>query len=336
MKEKCLHINYIFNILITFFLLLQTIKISYCQDVEFSQFFNNPLYTNPANAGEPDYSRLCINYRSRWPFNKDLKKSYVSYNASYDQPLIFAGGGIGLLVTHDILAEGILSNTTGGIMYSHHIEVSRDFILLASLQFTVSQSSLDASNIILPDMVFINNNVPNENISSESFLAMDYSLGLLASYNYFEAGFTTHHLTSNSSQNSIIPYPGKRKFSILTQYTILLENIRTGKIPKALIPSIIYQSQGSFQQLQYGIRYQINPLSSGIFIKQNLLNNVYGIILYLGITYKSYTFGYSYDYNLPNKGVYVPFSGGHELTLKINLQKFEKSKGIKAIKCPKI
>jgi Type IX secretion system membrane protein PorP/SprF len=41
---------------------------AFAQDLHFSQFFNSPLTTNPANTGfipEGDY-RLGINYRNQW------------------------------------------------------------------------------------------------------------------------------------------------------------------------------------------------------------------------------------------------------------------------------
>src|SRR5258705_13425195 len=41
---------------------------TYSQDLHFSQFFNSPLVTNPANTGfipEGDY-RLGVNYRNQW------------------------------------------------------------------------------------------------------------------------------------------------------------------------------------------------------------------------------------------------------------------------------
>ena len=40
----------------------------YSQDLHFSQFFNSPLSTNPANTGfipDGDY-RLGVNYRNQW------------------------------------------------------------------------------------------------------------------------------------------------------------------------------------------------------------------------------------------------------------------------------
>ena len=37
------------------------------QDPEFTQFYANPLYLNPAFAGTARCSRVNLNYRNQWP-----------------------------------------------------------------------------------------------------------------------------------------------------------------------------------------------------------------------------------------------------------------------------
>src|SRR5665213_944497 len=54
--------------LFTFLLLIIGIQNSFAQDLHFSQFFNNPLLTNPANTGfipDADY-RLGASYRDHY------------------------------------------------------------------------------------------------------------------------------------------------------------------------------------------------------------------------------------------------------------------------------
>src|SRR6185295_17434324 len=52
------------------------------QDPEFTQFYANPLYLNPAFAGTARCPRICLNYRNQWP---GISGTYVTYSASYDQ-----------------------------------------------------------------------------------------------------------------------------------------------------------------------------------------------------------------------------------------------------------
>src|SRR6185369_12674748 len=85
------------------------------QDPQFTQFYANPLYLNPAFAGTARCPRICINYRNQWP---NLSGRYVTYSASYDMHVAALGGGIGALVTTDDQAIGTLKTTNASLIYS--------------------------------------------------------------------------------------------------------------------------------------------------------------------------------------------------------------------------
>jgi len=57
----------------------------FAQDPEFTQFYANPLYLNPAFAGTARCPRVNLNYRNQWPA---ISGTYVTYSASYDQHLM--------------------------------------------------------------------------------------------------------------------------------------------------------------------------------------------------------------------------------------------------------
>ena len=68
------------------------------QDPQFTQFYANPLYLNPAFAGSHGCPRFATNYRNEWP---SLSGNYVTYSVSYDQYFKTISGGIGVIATHD-------------------------------------------------------------------------------------------------------------------------------------------------------------------------------------------------------------------------------------------
>jgi len=51
------------------------------QDPQFTQFYANPLYLNPAFAGTARCPRVTMNYRNQWPV---LTGTFVITSASYD------------------------------------------------------------------------------------------------------------------------------------------------------------------------------------------------------------------------------------------------------------
>ena len=96
------------------------------QDAEFSQFYANPLYLNPAMAGAEICPRLVFNYRNQWP---GLAKSFVTYNASYDQYIHKIHGGIGVLFNVDNAGEGILKTTQASVMYAFSLRAAENLYI---------------------------------------------------------------------------------------------------------------------------------------------------------------------------------------------------------------
>ena len=78
------------------------------QDPQFTQFYANPMYLNPAFAGSARCPRVAINYRNQWPA---LKKTYITTSASYDQHFDMLNGGVGLMVMNDKAGEGTIATT---------------------------------------------------------------------------------------------------------------------------------------------------------------------------------------------------------------------------------
>src|SRR5687768_2371088 len=86
------------------------------QDLHFSQFFNSPLTTNPANTGfipDGDY-RLGMNYRTQW--SAIMTVPYKTMSAYGDVQLLkdrFENGwlGAGGVILRDVAGSGNLTST---------------------------------------------------------------------------------------------------------------------------------------------------------------------------------------------------------------------------------
>src|SRR5436190_2720521 len=95
----------------------------FAQDPEFTQFYANPLYLNPAFAGSTRCPRISLNYRNQWPA---LSGTFVTYTASYDQHVEALGGGLGLLVLNDKAGEGTLTTANISAVYAYQLNVTRE------------------------------------------------------------------------------------------------------------------------------------------------------------------------------------------------------------------
>ena len=133
-----MRIPVIFKVLFFTFIFIE-IK---AQDPQFTQFYANPLYLNPAFAGSARCPRISMNYRNQWP---SLSGRYVTYSASYDMHVDAFGGGIGAIITTDDQAINTLKTTNASLLYSYLAPITRDFSLNFGLQATYFQKSIDNS-----------------------------------------------------------------------------------------------------------------------------------------------------------------------------------------------
>ncbi|RLD55506.1 MAG: hypothetical protein DRJ05_12850 [Bacteroidetes bacterium] len=82
--------KYLFSLLV----LLSLTFTAKSQDQNYSQFFNNNIYYNPAFAGLYDGVRTYFNYRNQWT---NLPYDFKSYNVALDMSArsLPGGGGLG-------------------------------------------------------------------------------------------------------------------------------------------------------------------------------------------------------------------------------------------------
>ncbi|MCB0820836.1 MAG: PorP/SprF family type IX secretion system membrane protein, partial [Bacteroidetes bacterium] len=174
------------------------------QDPQFTQFYANPLYLNPAFAGSVRCPRFVLNYRNQWPA---IPGNFVTYSASYDQHFDGINGGLGVLVNNDVAGEGTLNTLNASLIYSYQLEVSRNFSIKAGFQATFAQRTLDWTKLTFGDQIdtrygFIYNT--QEVFGPKSKIFPDFSAGVLGYSENFYFGFAAHHLTQ-PDQSFLVP-----------------------------------------------------------------------------------------------------------------------------------
>ena len=119
------------------------------QDPEFTQFYANPIYLNPAFAGTNMCPRVNINWRNQWP---GISATFITYSASFDQHSESLHGGLGLLVTTDQAANSLQTSRVSG-MYSYQLKLYRKFSVRLGMEATFFQKTLDWSKLTFGDMI---------------------------------------------------------------------------------------------------------------------------------------------------------------------------------------
>jgi type IX secretion system PorP/SprF family membrane protein len=303
------------------------------QDAEFTQFYANPLYLNPAFAGTARCPRLCMNYRNQWP---SLSGTFVTTSASYDQHVETIQGGLGLIVLNDRAAQSTLNTTTVSGIYSYQQPITKKFSIKAGLQATYFQKSLDWSKLTFGDMIdprkgfiYETADIPRGGRVSN----VDFSAGILGFSDKFYGGFAVHHL--NEPNESLIVGVSRlpMKFTVHAGAIIPIQKKR--KDDQATIsPNVLYRRQGEFQQLNLGLYVNKGPLVAGIWFRGLLFGEKYrdSFITTIGIQTDVVRFGYSYDVTISEL---TPSTGGsHEVSLTINFDCRAKKKKFRTIQCP--
>src|SRR5438270_5103700 len=182
--------------------------VSLGQDLHFSQFFNSPLTTNPANTGfipDGDY-RLGINYRNQW--SSIMTVPYKTMSAFGDMQLMknqFENGwiGIGGVILHDVAGSGNLTSSKiyGSIAYHQLLGYSS----LLSLGFNVgwANKQINISNLKFPDQFdghFFDNHLPTSVVLDNNNISyLDMQVGMNYAYfptdkMYLNVGFSALHV----------------------------------------------------------------------------------------------------------------------------------------------
>ena len=182
------------NYILIFFLSICFLDMK-AQDPEFSQFYANPLYLNPALTGATICPRVSLNYRHQWP---NIQGTYVTSSASFDRQVQSIKSGLGLIVMNDNAGAGTLKTTNISGLYSYSTSLGRHFFISFGGKATFAQKTVDWSKLNFSDQIdplhgFIYNTQDPGGSTTRSYV--DFSAGVLMSFKNYFAGFSADHLT---------------------------------------------------------------------------------------------------------------------------------------------
>ncbi|RUT78262.1 PorP/SprF family type IX secretion system membrane protein [Ancylomarina longa] len=299
----------------------------YSQDVEFSQFYANKVYLNPAFAGSDFDARVSMSYRNQWP---EISSAYVTYSVAYDKYINALNGGLGLHIMQDEQGDGTISTTMMSGMYSYSLSITRDLVIKFGLQASYVQRKLNSANFTFPDQTdefYINGLInPFSGESMPDHLKrnyFDFSSGMIASYKNWFIGFAIHHLSEpdqtykDESDYSKLP----RKYTLHAGVNVPVFRRGLHQSEYSLAPNFLYQQQETNKQLNYGLYLSKGSLILGMWYRDNLELEYDAIILQLGIMRDWWQVSYSYDKTI-SKLIHTN-TGAHEISF---LMRFKNSK----------
>jgi type IX secretion system PorP/SprF family membrane protein len=302
---------------------------SIAQDLHFSQFFNSPLTTNPANTGfipDGDY-RLGVNFRNQW--SSLMSVPYKTMSAFGDMQLMkdrFENGwvGLGAVILRDVAGSGNLTSTKiyGSLAYHQMLGYSS----LLSLGFNIGYANkqINTSNLKFPDQFdgkFFDNKLPTSVMLDNNTIGyFDMQVGMNYAYFptenvYFNTGFSVHHV--NRPRESFFNSDNNFDNRIPMRYIGFLNGSFKLNEQVILHPNFYYTRQATASELVGGLNAHYNLSGDGEYL---LIAGAYyrlneSIIPMVGLGYKDYTFTFSYDATMSSLSAYNSGRGAFEFSL---------------------
>lgn len=246
--------------------------IAKAQDHQYSQFFNSPVYLNPALNGQFEGDlRINMIYRNQWSSLPGTLR-YMTASIDYNVPQF--GGGIGLMFTR--ANEGTayyLRNNLAGI-YSYSVG-GDNYVLSFGLQAGIGNRTIDRSKLVFGDQLD-----PRLGYIPGSTSAAD--LGALSNRYYFDsgaginlvagnfmAGGALQHINrpnesfSGSPQKMPMRATGHLSYRMdLNPYDNMDDDEKS-----YFIPSVVYYKQGTSSSVSAGAQYKRRSVNAGLWYR---------------------------------------------------------------------
>lgn len=295
------------------------------QDPEFSQYYAQPLYLNPAFSGTSVDHRFQANYRNQWP---QVTNAFQTYAFSYDYNLDQLNSGLGVLLLVDKAGTANLQSQQVNFQYSYKVHFSDQWVLSTGLNFGLGTRSIDYNKLIFyNELDFLQGGglPPDKRSDVERASYFDFGGGMLAYNRKFWIGFAASHLNrpNRSLTDDEAQIPLKTTIHGGVRFPLYHGLFKKDRVA-ALAPSFVYKQQGKFDQLDIGTYFLYEPVVLGLWyrgipIRQNVNDNISqdALVVILGFQLEKFEFTYSYDITVSELG---PISGGaHELALKFKV-----------------
>ena len=301
------------------------------QDPEFTQYYANPLYTNPAFAGAGNGcgGRFVMSYRNQWP---SLARTFETYAASFDRHYDNLAGGIGFLVTHDVAGTGLLTTTTASGIYSYELPVNHDLTVRAGVQASFHYKSLDWSILTFSDMIEPRSGFvlpTNEPQPATSITFPNFSTGILAYTSAYYGGIAIHNLIEPNQSFYKSTAPGA---NLPRRYTVHGGiNLKYGGSKTTITPNVLFMVQRQFVQTNFGFYISRASFVTGLWYRQTRPNSD-ALMILIGFKQGAFKFGYSYDVTVSDARVAA--TGSHEITAGIELKCRSRYNRPQMLRCP--
>ena len=334
-------------------LFLLMIKPLSAQDPHFSQYYNNPLYLNPAMAGLDDDVYFGLNYRSQW---KSLDLPFEIAQLSMVYPLMERGsqfkhrGGLGLTAYRENAGENnnfTITSVTVAAAYNLYLKEDGSQMISVGLQGGMVNKRINFNNLRWGSQYnsfigFDSNITPSLDLDNE---ATTYPVIHAGAVWFFDpsrkrfrsglSGFVGVAVSNiNEPDESLLGDPDNQS-PLPRLYKVhggLNFNLSRNFV---ISPNILYMSQHQRNQLNTGLYFTYQVKSRFNQQLKLQLGTWYRLedafIISLGLLSKNLGIGISYDFNTSTLRGFTNGQGALEASISYRILK---GKGLKRFSTP--
>jgi len=300
------------------------------QDLHFSQWFNSPLTTNPANTGfipEADY-RLGVNYRNQWSSIMSIPYKTMSIwgDVQLLRDRIESGWlGVGGVILRDVAGSGSLTSTKIYGSVAYHQMISEAHLLSAGFNVGWSNKRINSADLKFPDQFdgrIFDSKIPTSVVlDNPSVNYFDVQAGLNYAFFpneflYVNGGISAAHL--NRARESFFDTDiDNTDNRISMRYTAFANASYKLNDDVIVNPMAYYTRQASSSELVAGGNLQYNLSGDG---ESQLIGGLYlrpgdAVIPVIGFQWKNLRLMFSYDATTSSLKDYNNGRGAYEFAL---------------------
>ena len=313
-------------------LLLFNVISAKAQDVIFSQSFLVPETLSSSFTGALNHPKVGTLHRSQWT-NSGVKinSNYVYYDTWFER----YNSGLGVTILNHQEVNSNYNYNQLNLNYSIAFKISDDWYFRPSISAGFGIKSFGFQNLLLEDQIDISNNLINDSSfdpltfqNKRTFF--DFNSSILFHNKDSWIGITLRHLNKpNISLTDNDNIPLDVFMSIHAKYYVpIFERGYSWLASQSKIYLLSnFMMQGVSDRLDVGMQYVFDDMFSfGIIAgtnpirKSDIMQLFSSINSFVGIKWKSFRFGYSYDFNTSkfiNIGGIHEFSIGYDFNINI-------------------
>lgn len=256
------------------------------QDHIYSQFFNAPIYLNPALTGQFEGDiRMNLLYRNQWTgLSGDL--SYLT--ASVDLNIPKFGGGVGLMFTRSSEGTAYLIKNNLAATYSYSVG-GDDFVTSFGVQAGATNRRVDWDKLVFSDQIDMNLGYIPGSVSgatppdAQNKYYFDASAGINIVFKELMVGGTVHHINRPDESFTGVQAKLPMTFVANASYRLSLSGY-SGYMDNDgayLIPSVIYYKQAQSNSLSVGAQFKYKSVNTGLWYRSSGKTNPDAIVISL-------------------------------------------------------